>query len=91
MKEPKILNFNKDIIMSEKDEGNYRGKNNSRFCENEITVDEVRDHCHLNGKNRGPAQNNYNLNDTQIQSSFLPIIFHNFCNYDCHLFFKKNS
>ena len=77
--------------MSEKDEGNFRDKNKSRFCEKELPVDEIRDPCHLNGKNRGPAQNNCNINDTQIQSSFLPFIFHILYNYDCHVFFKKIS
>ena len=24
----------------------------------------------------------------QKQSNFIPILFHNFSNYDCHLFFK---
>ena len=27
--------------------------------------------------------------DTQNQSNFIPFIFHNFSNYDCHMFFKK--
>ena len=30
-----------------------------RFCEKEILSDKVRDHCHLNGKYRGPANNKY--------------------------------
>ena len=52
-------------------------------------TDKVRDHCHLTGKYRGPAHSICNINVTQDQSNFLPFIFHNFSNYDCHMFFKK--
>ena len=43
-------NTNKDIIMTEKDEGDYRNKNVCRFCEKFIESDKVRGHCHLTGK-----------------------------------------
>ena len=58
-----------------------------RFCENEIIVDKVRDHCHLTGKYRGPAHSTCNVNVTQKQSIFIPFVFHNFSNYHCHLVF----
>ena len=64
-------------------------KNICRFCERDIETDKVRDHCHITGEYRGPAHNKYNLNVTPKQSSFIPFKFHNFSNYDCHLFFKK--
>ena len=51
--------------------------------------DKVRDHCHLTGNYRGPAHSRCNINVTQKQSNFIPFIFHNFSNYDCHMFFKK--
>ena len=79
----------KDIIMTQEDEENYKNINICRFCEKEIIFDKVRDHCHLTGKYRGPAHNTCNLNVTQKQSNFIPFIFHNFSNYDCHMFFKK--
>ena len=41
------------------------------------------------GKYRSPAHNTCNFIVTQKQSNFLPFAFHNFSNYDCHLFFKK--
>ena len=84
-------NTKKDIVMTEDDEADYRNFNNCGFCEKEIVSDKVRDHCHLTGKYRGPAHNTCNINVTQKQSNFIPFIFHNFSNYDCHLFFKKNS
>ena len=59
------------------------------ILEKNIESDKVRDHCHLTGKYRGPAHSKCNINVTQKQSNFIPFIFHNFSNYDCHMFFKK--
>ena len=78
----------KDIIMTEKNE-DYKNNNICRFCEKNIESNKVRDHCHLTGKYRGPAHSKCNINVTQKQSNFIPFIFHNFSNYDCHMFFKK--
>ena len=60
-------NTNKDIIMTEKDNEDYRNINICRFCEKEIISDKVRDHCHLTGNYGGPAHSKYNLNVTQKQ------------------------
>ena len=79
----------KNIIMSQEDEEGYRKNNFCRLCAKEITVDKVRDPCHLTGKYRGPAHQSCNIKFTQKQSNFLPFVFHNFSSYDCHLFFKK--
>ena len=54
-----------------------------------MSADFVRYHCHLTGKYRGRAHNKCNINVTQKQSNLIPLAFHNFSNYDCHLFFKK--
>ena len=80
-------NTKKDINMKDEDEEDYRNIDVCRFCEKEIITDKVRDHCHLTGKYRGPAHSKCNSNATQKQSSFIPFIFQNFSNYDCHLFF----
>ena len=82
-------NTHKDIIMTDEDEENYKNTNVCRFCEKEILSDKVRDHCHLTRKYRGPAHNKCNNNVTQKQGIFIPFAFHNFSNYDCHLFFKS--
>ena len=82
-------NTKKDIIMTDDDEEEYKNDNVCRFCEKEILSNKVRDHCHLTGKYRGPAHSKCNINVTQDQSNFIPFIFHNFSNYDCHMFFKK--
>ena len=81
-------NTKKDIIMTEEDEEVFKNNNICRFCEKFIESDKVRDHCHLTGKYRGPAHIKCNINVTQKQSNFIPFIFNNFSNYDCHMFFK---
>ena len=79
----------KDIIMKQEDEEDFKNNNICRFCEKEILSDKVRDHCHLTGKYRGPAHNTCNINVKQKDSNFIPFAFHNFSNYDCHMFLKK--
>ena len=67
----------------------------SWLCEKEFTPKDlkdnpvVRDHCHLTGRFRGLAHNNCNLNTRKAHTSFVPILFHNFSGYDCHLIFEK--
>ena len=82
-------NTKKDIVMADEDDEKYRNNNICRFCEKFIESDKVRDHCHLTGDYRGPAHSKCNINVIQKQSNFIPFIFHNFSNYDCHMFFKK--
>ena len=82
-------NTKKDIVMTEDDEGDYRKNIICRFCEKEIVSDKVRDNCHLSSKYRGPAHNTCNINVKQIDSIFIPFAFHNFSNYDCHMFVKR--
>ena len=84
----RFKNIKKDIIMTEKDEKDYKNINVCRFCEKNIVSDKVRDHCLLTGKYRGPAHSKCNINVTQDQSKLL-FIFHKFSKYDCHMFFKK--
>ena len=82
-------NTNKNIIMPEKDEEDFKNYNICRFCEKNIESDKVRIHCQLTCNYRAPAHSKCNNNVTQGQSKFIPFIFHNFSNYDCHMFFKK--
>ena len=70
-----FVNTNKDIIMTEENEEDYRIKIICRFCEKNIESDEVRDHCHLTGKYRGPAHSICNTNVTQKQSNFYHLYF----------------
>ena len=82
-------NTNKYIVKTQEDEEDYQNNNNCRFCEKEILSDKVRDHSHLTGKYRGSARNTCNINVKQKDSNFIPFMFHNFSNYDCHMFLKK--
>ena len=84
-----LKNTTKDIIMTKEGEENYRRNNISKFCEKNIESDKVRDHCHLTGKYRGPSHNVCNINVKQKDGNFIPFAFHNFSNYDCHMFFKR--
>ena len=59
------------------------------LCENLLGEDTVRDHDHLTGKYRGAAHKRCNLNCEKKASSFVPIFFHNFSGYDCHLIFEE--
>ena len=82
-------NTNKDIIFGKKDEKPYGDNNICRFCEKKFFSSKVRDHCHLTGKNRRPALTKGDINVTQKQNNFIPLVFHIFRNYDCHLFLNK--
>ena len=80
---------NEDIILTEEIVDQNRNNNIFGFCETNIEFDEVRDHCHLTGKSRGPAQNNCNTKVTQKYSNFIPFVSSSSSNYDRHLCFKK--
>ena len=82
-------NTKKDIVMTQKDEEDYRKNSICRFCEKHIDPDKVTDHCPLTSKYRCPANNTCNINVTRDQSIFIRFIFHNFSNYGCHMFFQK--
>jgi len=59
------------------------------ICEEPFVEDDtrVRDHCHLTGRYRGPAHSNCNLN--YKESFCIPIVFHNFSDYDSHFIIEK--
>ena len=62
--------FNKNLIMSEKEEEQFKSSNTCWICEKLIDDDDekVRDHCHVTGKFRGatPWSCNINLQLTDI-------------------------
>ena len=58
------------------------------FVKKFIESDKIRDNCHLTGKYRGPAHISCNINVTQKQSNFIQFVFHNFSDYDSHLFLQ---
>ena len=79
--------FNKNLIMSEKEEHLFQQSNSCWICEKLIDNDDekVRDHCHVTGKLRGAAHSNCNIN-LQLTKK-VPIIFRNLRGYDSHLIF----
>ena len=80
---------NKDLIMSEKEDGQFRLSDTCWICEKLIDDDdeEVRDHCHVSGKYRGAAHWSCNIN-LQLTKK-VPVIFHNLRGYDSHLIFDE--
>jgi hypothetical protein len=81
-------NTNIPLGMTECDENHFKDTNICWFCEC-IATNKVRDHDHLTGKYRGVACDKCNVLVRQKYSSFVPIFFHNFSRYDCHLFFRQ--
>ena len=67
-------NNNKDIIVTAKDDENYRIKKFCRFCEKFIESDKVRDHCHLTSNYTGPDHNKCKYINAQKQR----VLFHSY-------------
>ena len=59
-----IKHFNKNLIMSEKEEEQFQSSNTGWICKKRIDHDDgiVRDHCHVTGKFRGTAHCSCNIN-----------------------------
>ena len=81
-------NTKKEIVMTQEDEEDFKNSTHCWFCELPLDGRAVRDHCHLTGRYRGAAHERCNIKVKHKQSNFIPFMFHNFSNYDCHLFFK---
>jgi len=73
--------------LTDEEEDDLCNTTNCHICKKPLLQDRVADHCHLTGKFRGPAHSKCNL-EFQL-SHFVPIFFHNFSAYDCHLFVKS--
>ena len=87
----KVMNkhFNKNLIMSEKEEHLFQQSNSCWICKNLIDKDEekVRDHYHVTGKFRGAAHWNCNINFQLAKN--VPVIFHNLRGYDSNLILNE--
>ena len=75
--------------MTQEEKEEFENNNICRFCEKIIEPDKVKDHFHLTFKYRGPTHSKCNINVIQDKLNFIPLLFHNFSNYDCHMFFKR--
>ena len=85
----KYFKTNLELEMSHEEEVQFQLAEECWLCEEPFTEDKVRDHDLLTGKYRGAAHNICNINCKQRSSSFVPIFFHNFSGYDCHLIFEE--
>ena len=85
----KYFKTNLELEMSQEEEVQFQLAGECWLCENPLGGEKVRDHDHLTGKYRGAAHNICNINCKQRSSSFVPIFFHNFSGYDCHLIFQE--
>ena len=81
--------FNKNLVMTEKEEHLFQESNNCWICKKLIDNDDekVRDHCHITSKFRGAAHWNCNINFQLTKK--IPVIFHNLKGYDSHLIFSE--
>ena len=79
--------FNKNLIMSEKEEEQFQSSNICWICEKLIDDDDekVRDCCHITRKIRGTAHWSCNIN-LQLTKN-VPVIFHSLRAYNSHLIF----
>ena len=81
--------FNKNLIMSEKEEHLFQESSSFWICSKLIDHDDekVRDHCHVTGKFRGAAHRSCSINFQLTKK--IPIIFHNLRGYNSHLIFSE--
>ena len=81
--------FNKNLIISEKEEHLFQQSNSCWIRKKLIHNDEekVRDNCHVTGKFRDAAYGSCNRN-LQLTKK-VPVIFHNLGAYDSHLIFSE--
>ena len=77
--------FNKNLIMSEKEEEQFQLSNTCWICEKLIDDDneKLRAHCHVTGKFRGTDHWSCNM-DFQLTKKVF-VIFHNLRGYDSPL------
>ena len=81
--------FNKNLVMSEKDEQIFQSSNKCWICDKLFDVgdNKVRDHCRMTGKYRGSAH--WSCNTNLGLTKKVLVIFHNLRGYDSHLIMQK--
>ena len=85
----KYFKTNLELQITPQEEESFQLAEGCWLCEQPFTEGKVRDHDHLTGKYRGAAHNICNIQSQERSSSFVPIFFHNFSGYDCHLIFEE--
>ena len=80
--------FNKELVMTKKDNEDFENSTKCSIYENNCIVDiKARDYCHITGKYRGSAHRDCNINVKL--SHKIPVVFHNLKNYDLHLIMQQ--
>ena len=81
--------FNKELVMTKEDNEDFENSRKCWICDNHYIDGDVkvRDHCHINGKYRGSAHRDGNIN-VKLNHK-IPVVFHNIKNYDSHLIMQK--
>ena len=82
-------NFNKESVMTKKDNEDFENSNKCWICDNDYIDGDVRvkGHCHITGKYRGFAHRDCNIN-VKLNHK-IPVVFHNLENYDSHLIIQE--
>ena len=80
--------FNKNLIMTEREEYLFQQSNSCWICQKIIVNDDekVTNQCHITGNFRGGAHWDCNINFQLTKK--IPVIFHNLKGYDNHLIFN---
>ena len=78
--------FNKELGMTKKENKNFNSTTKYCIWDDDGDVN-VRDHCHITGKYRGFTHRDCNFN-VKLNHK-IPVIFHNWNNYDSHLIMQE--
>ena len=83
--------FDKNLVMSEKDEQRFQSSNKCWICNKlfDVRDNKVRDHCHITVNYRGTAQWSCNINLKLTKK--VPVIFHNLRGYGSHSIMQEIS
>ena len=68
----------KDLLMTKEDNEDFKNSTKCWVCDNDYVDSDVKDHCHITGKYRGPAHRDCNIN-LKLNHK-IPVVFHNLKN-----------
>ena len=82
-------NFNKDLIMTKKDNEYFKNSTKCSICDNVYVKDgvKVRDLCHVTEKYRGSVHRDCNIK-VKLNHK-ISVVFHNLKNYDSRLIMQE--
>lgn len=87
-----LLSVNCEMLpLSAEEKHSLQNATICHICRKSFEIGEriAADHDHFTGKYRGPSHDSCNVNAKSCE--FIPILFHNFSGYDCHLFITELS